>query len=348
MSEVYTFKEIRDELDKHGISRVDILNALESLPNNKVLLIGDFIIDLYTYCTAIGKTSKTPTLSVKKNYTDMFWGGTGLFAKNLTGLGAAVKLITVCGNDWGYEYIKKDQDPKLEVNVFVDETRPTTLKERFWVDGYKLLQVDTLENIYVPNEMCQKIEPVIREKIEECDFVLVSDFRHGLLSSELILFIKNLCREKGKRLIVDTQVSNRTGNLEEYLGVDLICSNETEARYFLRDERSDTRVILDKLYDQTRVNRLILKLGIKGLVGYDNNKSFFQLPAIPVEVKDPIGSGDAFLSVAALTCKPEIKLMASIFAATCAGSLAVTKMGTVPNNLDELNQFVEEKLDEIF
>ena len=348
MADVYTFKEIRDELDQHGISRIDILNALESLPNNKVLLIGDFIIDLYTYCTAIGKTSKTPTLSVKKNYTDRFWGGTGLFAKNLIGLGATVELVTVCGKDWGQEYINEGKDPGLELSLFMDEARPTTLKERFWVDGYKLLQVDTVENEYVSDEMCRRIEPVIREKIDGCDFVLVSDFRHGLLSPELIAFIKNLCKEKGKLLIVDTQVSNRTGNLEEYFGVDLICANETEARHFLRDERSETRAILDKLHDQTHVNRLILKLGIKGLIGYDNNKHFFQLPAIPVEVKDPIGSGDAFLSVAALTCKPEIKLMASIFAATCAGSLAVTKMGTVPNNFKELSEFVEAKLDEIF
>jgi rfaE bifunctional protein kinase chain/domain len=348
MSNVFTFHEIRSELDKHGITRVDILNALESMPKSKVLLIGDFIIDLYTYCTAIGKTSKTPTLSVKKESTDRFWGGTGLFAKNLLGLGAEVSLVTMCGRDWGYDFIMEEHQPGLKTHLFVDENRPSTLKERFWVDGYKLLQVDTLENDYVSPEIRKSIEATISKNVSACDFVLVSDFRHGLLSPELISFIKSLCKEKGKRLIVDTQVSSRSGNLEEYLGVDLICANETEARYFLRDERSDTKVILDKLFEQTHVNRLILKLGLKGLIGYNKNKEFFQLPSIPVEVKDPIGSGDAFLSVAALTCKPEIKLMASIFAATCAGSLAVTKMGTVPNNLKELTEFVEAKLDEIF
>jgi len=128
----------------------------------------------------------------------------------------------------------------------------------------------------------------------------------------------------------------------------MICVNETEARYFLRDEKSHVNDILNKLYEQVQVKRLILKLGLNGLIGFDIDQGFFQLPAIPVTTVDPIGSGDAFLSAVSLTYKPEIKLMASVFVATCAGSLSVTKMGTIPNNLKELTEFVEEKANEIF
>ena len=348
MTGVSIFKEIREELERHNISKVDVLDALESLPKSSVLLIGDLIIDLYTFCTAIGKTAKTPTLSVKRGHTDTYWGGAALFAKNFLGLGAKVNFITVCGNDWVYEYMRKEQIRDLRLHLFIDDQRPTTLKERFWVDGYKLLQVDTINNDDIGEPIQKQLESKLGALIESCDLVLVSDSRHGIMAPELITFTKDLCIRKKKPLIVDTQVSSRSGNLEAYVGVDMICANENEARYFLRDERSDTRVILDKLYEQLGVSRLFLKLGLEGLMGYEKNKAFFRLPAIPVEVKDPIGSGDAFLSAAALTYRPEVKLMASAFVATCAGSLAVTKMGTVPNNFEELSNFVQEKLNEVF
>ena len=335
-----TLVKIRNQLDGHHVTSDDIKEAISQFPKNKVLLLGDFILDLYTDCTALGKTSKTPTLSVKKGDTEYFWGGSGLFATNLLGLGAKVKYITICGEDWGKDYINKTCDANLELYLFVDENRPTTLKERFWVDGYKLLQVDTVENEYISYEIRKKVQKKISDLIDNSGFVLLSDPRHGMMAPELISFIKAICKEKKKPLIVDTQVSSRSGNLEEYIGVDFVSVNETEARYFLRDERSEIEVILEKLKENIQVERLIMKLGMKGLIGYDNNR-FFEFPAIPVNAIDPIGSGDAFLSAAALTLNPEVKMMASIFIATCAASLSTTKMGTVPNKSEELKSFID-------
>ena len=234
----------------------------------------------------------------------------------------------------------------MDLYLFVDESRPTTLKERLWVDGYKLLQVDTVENHYLGDGLRKKIEHKINDLIDDSEFVLLSDPRHGMMSPELISFMKTICKEKKKTLIVDTQVSSRSGNLEEYIGVDFVSVNETEARYFLRDERSEIEVILEKLKENIQVERLIMKLGMKGLIGYDKNR-FFEFPAIPVNSIDPIGSGDAFLSAAALTFNPEVRLMASIFIATCAASLSTTKMGTVPNEIEELKGFVNRILHQL-
>jgi rfaE bifunctional protein kinase chain/domain len=348
MIQVAAPSSIRDALERHETTREDVLDALGLLPGARVLLVGDFIADWYTYCTAIGKTSKTPTLSVKRGPTDRFWGGSGLFATNLLGLGAIVEYVTVCGDDWGAGYLMREPPANLSLHVVVDPTRPTTIKERFWVDGYKLLQVDTLENAYIPGSVHEQVAGAVAASIGGCDLVLTSDSRHGMMSPELIQFMKRICREHGKPLVVDTQVSNRRGNVDEYCGVDLICANETEARDCIRDERCGHDVLLDKLRDCLRVRRVIVKLGLDGLMGFDDREHAFRLPAVPVDVRDPIGSGDAFLSAAALTFRPQVKVMASMFIAACAGALAVTKMGTVPNTLAELTGFVERTLDDVF
>lgn len=340
------YKKLKTILQK--IDESQISHALELMSQNNVLLIGDFIIDAYTYCTAIGKTSKTPTISVKKGKTEYFWGGSGLFAKNLTGLGAKVNYITICGNDWGKKYIT-DENPveNLQKYILVDEKRPTTIKERIWADNYKVLQLDTLENFYIGENTRKAIEEKITGLIDWCDFVIISDSRHGMMSPELIAFVRNICREKNKILIADTQISNRTGNFKEYFGVDMFSLNETEARSAADDERSDIKDVLDKLYRQTNIRRLILKRGEKGIIGYDNGE-FFEMPAIPVDVVDPIGAGDAFLSAASLTFKPEIPLIVSMFIAVCAASLSIAKMGTIANNIAELKEFVEKQVKKIY
>ena len=119
---------------------------IKKFNKSKILIIGDFILDRYTICNAIGKTAKTPTLSVKKLYSEEFFGGASLFLNNMLSLGAKAELITLIGNDYGKTFVKSSNKLKKKINVIIDDKRPTTSKERFMVDGYKLLQLDILEN----------------------------------------------------------------------------------------------------------------------------------------------------------------------------------------------------------
>ena len=65
---------------------------LKNFKRAKILIIGDFILDRYTICNAIGKTAKTPTLSVKKLYSDEFFGGASLFLNNIISLGCSSRI----------------------------------------------------------------------------------------------------------------------------------------------------------------------------------------------------------------------------------------------------------------
>ena len=63
------------------------------------------LYNIYTKCTALGKTSKTPTLSIKKISSD-FLGGSGLFA-NLTSTVWKTQLITILSKFGNLKEIKK-------------------------------------------------------------------------------------------------------------------------------------------------------------------------------------------------------------------------------------------------
>lgn len=336
--------ELNAALQKYGISRQDILQALERFGTKKVLVVGDLIIDVYTQCTAIGKTAKTPTLSAKRGATQRYWGGASLIANNILSMGGRVTLVAVTGDDWGHEFFAQKKHDRLQGKFFKDMTRPTTVKERFWVDGYKLLQVDTIENHDIPQALEDEIFGLLESTLRNHDLLMVADNRHGIMTKGMIERVKKISREKDIPLVVDTQVSSRWGNLEAYADVDLICVNEYESRYFLRDENLPLDEVRRRLIAMLHPKRLLIKLQDKGMMGWDAKLGDFQLPAFSVPVVDPIGSGDSFLSAAALSFDPQIKLLASIFLASCAGAIAVTKMGTDPITDDEIRSFALDQL----
>ena len=89
-------------------------------------------------------------------------------------------MITIIGDDYGKKFINSNKKLK-KINYIIDKKRPTTIKERFMVDGYKLLQLDVLKNEEVSKEIIKKITYKVK-KINKFDCILFSDSRHGMLS----------------------------------------------------------------------------------------------------------------------------------------------------------------------
>ena len=315
---------------------------LKNFKRAKILIIGDFILDRYTICNAIGKTAKTPTLSVKKLYSDEFFGGASLFLNNIISLGAQAELITIIGNDYGKKFINSNNKIKKRINYIIDNSRPTTIKERFMVDDYKLLQLDTLDNNEVSLNIIKKIKTLVNKKISKFDCILFSDSRHGMLSKKVIEEVSLIAEKKNKKIIVDTQVSNRKGNLEDYKNIDLISINDSEARDYLNDFHSDDKTIFKNLCSRLNFDTIIYKLGARGLMAKNFN-DYYKFPALPINVIDPIGSGDAFLSCSTISKIVNVKFNDNIFISSCGAALCCTKLGTSPISKKELLTFTKQK-----
>ncbi len=320
----------------------DFRKIFNKFKKAKVLIVGDFILDRYTICNAIGKTAKTPTLSVKKLYSNEFFGGASLFLNNIISLGANAELITIIGDDYGKKFINSNKKLKKKINYIIDKKRPTTIKERFMVDGYKLLQLDVLKNEEVSKEIIKKITYKVKKKINKFDCILFSDSRHGMLSKKVIEEVSLIAKKMKKKIIVDTQVSNRKGNLNDYKDIDLISINDSEARDYLNDYHSQDTTIFKNLCKKLNFETIIYKLGAKGLMA-KNLENFYKFPALPINVIDPIGSGDAFLSCSAISKIIDADFHDNIFISSCGAALCCTKLGTSPITIKELQSFTKQK-----
>jgi rfaE bifunctional protein kinase chain/domain len=291
-------------MDSEKLNFDDLRLALGKLKGLKVHVVGDTIVDSFTYCHLIGGMTKTPTMSVLFEKKVDYVGGAGVVAKHIRAAGAEVTFTTVLGKDALQEFVLKDLEVSgIHCNPIIDETRPTTNKNAIVADTYRLLKVDTLDNRSISEKILQRIQDHI--KSVPADVVVFSDFRHGIFNRGTAPI---LCASipEGIFKVADSQVASRWGNILEFQGFDLITPNEKEARFSLGDQDSVVRPLALELFRKSHAKLLILKCGDRGIVTYrkdmpEDYRSFFAIDSFAGRVVDAVGAGDALLSYATLT-----------------------------------------------
>ena len=333
-----TYEKLLALLDSENLDFDSLLNTVLSFSGIKVHVVGDTIVDQYNYCSVLGPTTKTPTFSIRRESSDIFVGGAGIVAKHLKSFGAEVTFTTLLGDDDLRTFVEADlKDWQIECNLIIDDSRPTTLKERFWADGYKMLQVDTVDN-HVPNDT---IQMDIARKIQNdnSDVVVFSDFRHGMFNHQSVdLFASSI---DGKTLkIADSQVSNRWGNILDFQHFDLIFPNEKEARFSMGDQDSGVRQLGTDLFRNSNAKYLILKLGEKGLMVFKDSaldpKDFFPLDSFAEAIVDGVGAGDALLAGATLAYVRSSDILVSAIIGNVAAAVACERSGNVPVSIKQI------------
>ncbi|MGC2592373.1 MAG: adenylyltransferase/cytidyltransferase family protein, partial [Xanthobacteraceae bacterium] len=73
--------------------------TLDTLGGRRVHVVGDTIVDTFTYASMIGGQTKTPTISVLFDRKTDYVGGAGVVAEHLKAAGADVVFSTVLGED---------------------------------------------------------------------------------------------------------------------------------------------------------------------------------------------------------------------------------------------------------
>src|SRR6185503_18599929 len=70
-------------MERHGLTFDSLRQALDAMAQRRVHVVGDTIIDSYTYCAMIGGQTKTPTMSVLFERKQDYIGGAAIVAKHV-------------------------------------------------------------------------------------------------------------------------------------------------------------------------------------------------------------------------------------------------------------------------
>ena len=243
------------------------LALIESVKEEKVLFIGETIIDEYCFVSPMSKPSKENILAVRMRSSETWKGGV-IAARNHASSFCHVAHITVGNEIRKVRYVEENYSHKLFEVQHIEET---PAKEK------------------VPQEIMDRFSTLA-----------VTDFGHCMLTGPVV---DQLCTS-GKFLAVAAQTNAHNAGfnlITKYQKADYIVIDEQEARLAAQDRDGHIEDVIHKLA-HGRCDKFIVTHGRHGAYGYQSGK-FYRQPALSSGVVDTMGAGDAFFAVTAPMAK---------------------------------------------
>lgn len=331
-------------LRRHTIEPSRLVEVLHKFSQLKVCVLGDLIIDEYITCQPLGMSQEDPTIVVTPVDVVRFIGGAGIVAAHAAGLGASVQYVSVTGKDLVREYALAELSSMgVTARLLVDESRPTTLKQRYRCNGKSMLRVSHLHQGAISLALQKEMLVEIEQAMDGADLLVFSDFNYGCLPQPLVEQIISMARNKGVMLAADSQSSSQVGDISRFSGMNLITPTEREARISTRNREDGLVILAEQLRQQASAHNILLKLGEEGLLIHAGNGKVDdwltdRVDALNSAPKDVAGAGDSLLITSAMT----LASGGNIWEAACLGSLAaavqVGRVGNTPLLVKELIQ----------
>ena len=336
----YTVKNNFTYLKRHNFSLNDLKNIVEKFSNLSVLVIGDTIVDEYITCEPLGMSQEDPTIVVTPLATNKFIGGAAIVASHAATLGAKVKFISVVGQDDNKVYVE-DGLKKLGIDVFLyeDSTRPTTLKQRFRAKDKTLLRVNHLKQHGISKDIQKNILTQMKEYIQDIDLIVFSDFSYGVLPNALIENITQLGLKYNIPMSADSQSSSQVGDISKFQNMTLVTPTEREIRLSLTDFKSGLVVLSDKLAQKTDVKYIFTTLGAEGIMLYNSADKILltdNINALGTIVKDVSGAGDSLLMCSSMALCVGGDIWQSAYLGSVASAIQISRVGNIPITKEEL------------
>ena len=328
-------------LSRHGIDPSGVVSKINEFLALRVCVIGDLIVDEYLTCDPLGMSQEDPTLVVTPIDTQRFLGGSGIVAAHAAGLGAKTHYLSVSGNDEIGNYARGELDRLgVDAKLLVDETRPTTLKQRFRADGKTLLRVSHLHQGAVAAVAQEELLRRFSSVVPDCQLVVFSDFNYGCLPQSLVDDLVEVGHEHGVMMAADSQSSSQIGDVSRFRGMQLLTPTEHEARVSLRNQQDGLVVLAEKLREDSQADNIILKLGSEGVLLHLESPTGVaetdRIPALNLSPRDPTGGGDALLVATAMAMAVGSTPWEASYIGAVAAAVQVSRTGNIPLTQVEL------------
>jgi rfaE bifunctional protein kinase chain/domain len=330
-----------------AMNKAKLLQSLPKLAGRSVLVIGDVFLDEYITgrATRLSREAPIPVLELAgRRYVP---GGAANPSSNIVALGGMAYQVGVIGDDEaGRTLLAKLKEVGIDtVAVVTDSRRPTTTKTRIVAQGslrypQQLARIDHLARRPVAGEVEKAIVDHLEALVPQVDAVLISDYRAGVASEEVVAASLQLACQHGKLATVDSQ-----GNLHKFAGFDLVKCNRREAEVVLGRPLSsehDFQEAQEQLLADLEVLAILITRGAEGMSLLGRDQPYTHIPAANVsEVFDVTGAGDTVIAVTTLALAAGIDLLSAAHLANYAAGLVVRKLGNATATPEELAWAVE-------
>jgi D-glycero-beta-D-manno-heptose-7-phosphate kinase len=291
-----------------------------------ILVIGDVIVDQYTYgrVRRLNPESPSPLLSVEK--TDIRLGWAANVAANIAALCDC--KVTLLWRVWQHDTASKEarrmlQERGIELVTFADPEITVPLKDRYIELTYNQQLLRTDRELVVPVSSLEWEKMIEYIKTHSSDLIIVSDYLKGTLFKELSEVIAHL----GSPVIVDTKLKDPS----IFTGVTCIKPNLKEFGNIMGVEVANTDTDIEKyapIFCARYNTHLLVTRSEKWASLALKDGSIFHTPAAALSVFDVTGAGDTFLAAFAIKFLESDDYAGMLDYANRASSSAVSSLGT--------------------
>ena len=298
-----------------------IERLLLKLKKLEICLIGDPILDTYTFCQTEGISSKSPTLASIFKKKETYPGGVLAVSEMANALGVKVNLIT-----YGKKLNSKIQlNNRIKFNS-INKFQPIPEIERI----INMNRMEKLHQMYYFQNFPQnkKILPILKKKInyflKNKKSIYLIDFGFNFFSSDFFNYISKV------KYSVNTHtnsVNKNFNHISKYKNSDYFSINIGEYCLDRRLNFSDDLIKLKKyLIEKEKHKNFSITLGKKGSI-FLKNKKVYEAPSIFKNVIDTTGCGDAYFIITSilneLKIEPElIPFIGNVYAGMHANIIA--------------------------
>ncbi len=304
-----------------------LVSLVERFAGNRVLCIGDAMIDRYVCGTVARVSPEAPIPILHTNRETSMLGGAGNVVRNLVALGARPVFVSARGSDAAGEELSVllARHEGVETYWIVDPGRQTPVKTRFMAQAQQLLRVDK-ETIIQLSSISRKI--LLKKAIKilkHVKVVILSDYGKGVLAGGIAAEL--IAAAKGRLVLVDP----KGAEYSSYRGATLLTPNKRELADATRlPTSSDAEVVsaAKSLIKTYAITAVLTTRSQDGMTLVQADGTFHHLPAEAREVFDVSGAGDTVVATLAAALASGANLLEATQLSNSAAGIVVSKVGT--------------------
>ncbi len=321
----------------------DLSSLVKSFGGQRVLLVGDLILDQYIYGDAerISPEAPVPVLrSVERTHAA---GGSANVAACLRALGLDVLCCGIIGEDAHGARLNR-----LIAELGTDNQgvipiahRPTTTKTRLvglaqHRHRQQLLRVDeeSTEPLSAPD--AARLADAAITGAQRADVICIEDYRKGVVTADLVKALVAAAARRSIPVLLDPAL---IPDYSDYRGVTVITPNRNELSVATGRSCNSVPQATEAAQDLCRglqCRAIAVTLDRDGAVLVRGDGDAEHIATRPRSVYDNTGAGDAVLSMMAAATAAGGSLRQAVRLANIAGGLEVEKFGCVPISRDEV------------
>ncbi len=308
----------------------------------RVLVIGDVMLDRFTYGPIDRISQEAPVMVLSAEETESHLGGAANVAMLLRTLQAQVTLAGVVGDDEPARVLRSIASAsQIRDLIAPDPSRPTTVKQRYigraaHRHSSQILRVDHEAAHDLDESVAGRWLPEWLDQLPEHDVVVLSDYAKGACTATVVRAVIEAARRHRIPVLVDP---GRGRCLDFYRGSTLIKPNRFEAEALLgmpaaQWKRTDRW--LAPTTDGWPCDHLLVTLDAEGMLLCTPGERPRHLKARRRAVYDITGAGDAVIATVAFAWGGGLSPRQAAWLGNLAGGIAVEKPGVTPVSHSEM------------